>query len=177
MKSYYLIPPSPRLLSFSSLLLPISLITWHHSPYAFFFFLTFVTDFILQLLADHECDFARLTNRPILVFLFGHGHEATRGVHLGDAKVTIPDFLEAIGEDVSVTVISTACFSGGWAVHPLLNITASTAAGPDELSESWPASGSVGRNCGSIYATALIQSLGECCTADNTEDEIETYIQ
>ena len=124
-----------------------------------------------------ECEFARLSNRPVLVFLFGHGHYQTKGVFLGtsDAKVTIPDFVQAIGENVAVTVISTACFSGGWAVHPLLNITASTAAGPEKFSESWPPSGSVGRTCGSIYATALIQSLSECSTTKDKCAEIETY--
>ncbi|KAN0073909.1 hypothetical protein V8E54_007846 [Elaphomyces granulatus] len=98
------------------------------------------------------------TSRPVLVFLFGHGHELTKGVFLGtsDAKVTIPDFVQAIGENVAVTVSSTA-------------------AGPDKLSESWPPSGSVGRNCGSIYTTALIQSLSECSTAEDRGEEIETY--
>jgi hypothetical protein len=124
-----------------------------------------------------ECEFARLSNRPVLVFLFGHGHQQTKGVFLGtsDAKVTIPDLVQAIGENVAVTVISTACFSGGWAVHPLLNITASTAAGPEKFSESWPPSGSVGRTCGSIYATGLIQSSSECSTAEDKGAEIETY--
>jgi hypothetical protein len=38
-------------------------------------------------------------------------------------------------------------------VHPFLNITAI---------ESWVASGSVGRHCGSIYASTLIQTLMDC---------------
>ena len=62
-----------------------------------------------------------------------------------------------------MTPISTACFSGGWSVHPYLkaSTTTTTAAGPEVESESWGASDSIGRYCGSIYATALIQSLSD----------------
>jgi hypothetical protein len=67
----------------------------------------------LQMLTG-ECNFARSNGLSVLVFLFGHGHESTHGVFLGtsDSKLTISDFLDAIGDNIAVTVVSTACFSG-----------------------------------------------------------------
>jgi hypothetical protein len=90
-----------------------------------------------------KCDQARAENYPVVVFIFGHGHKTTKGVNLGqeDHWLEIDAFRTAIGNDVIVTVISTACFSPGWS--------------------SWGASGSIRRYCGSIYATALIQSLSD----------------
>ena len=109
-----------------------------------------------------KCNQARQENHPVVVFIFGHGHEETKGVNLGsDNWLEIDAFRTAIGDDVAVTVVSTACFSGGWSVHPQLNVTTTTAAGPETESESWGASGSIGRYCGSIYATVLIQSLSD----------------
>jgi len=110
-----------------------------------------------------KCDQARAENHPVVVFIFGHGHETTKGINLGleDHWLEIDAFRTAIGNDVVTTVVSTACFSGGWSVHPQLNVTTTTAAGPQIESESWGASGSIGRFCGSIYATDLIQSLSD----------------
>ena len=110
-----------------------------------------------------KCDQARAENHPVVVFIFGHGHETTKGVNLGlqDHWLEIDAFRTAIGNDVVITVVSTACFSGGWSVHPQLNVTTTMAAGPQIESESWGASESLGRFCGSIYATTLIQSLSD----------------
>jgi hypothetical protein len=62
------------------------------------------------------------------VFIFGHGRATNHAVNLGndDQWLEMKSFREAIGENVAVTVISTACFSGGWSVNPQLNITTST---------------------------------------------------
>jgi hypothetical protein len=69
------------------------------------------------------------------------------------------EFKRCIGSDIEVCTVMTSCYSGGWTVHPSLNITAITAAGPNEVSGSWNASASVGRKCGSIYATAVTEVL------------------
>lgn len=110
-----------------------------------------------------KCDLARAENHPVVVFIFGHGHKTITGVNLGreDHWLEIDAFRTAIGNGVAITVVSTACFSGGWSVHPQLNVTTTTAAGPLIESESWGASESIERFCGSIYATTLIQSLSD----------------
>lgn len=57
-------------------------------------------------------------------------------------------------------------FSGGWTATPLLRsetqeskATIFTAAGENTLSESWCATGSLGRTCGSIYISAVVKAL------------------
>ena len=125
-----------------------------------------------------ECDIARQQNQPVLVLLFGHGDCTTKGVALGLAgllpNITYPllemdDFRAAAGKNVRMTVLSTACYSGGWAINPSLNTTTLAAAGPSPSiiaptyitgeSESWAASDSIGRMCGSIYASSVIEAL------------------
>ncbi|CAI7568282.1 unnamed protein product, partial [Penicillium discolor] len=68
-----------------------------------------------------------------------------------------------------ITLVTTACYSGGWATTLELNITSMAAAGerqidPQEelqsaLSNAWGASLSVGRTYGSIFASTLFQTL------------------
>ena len=78
-------------------------------------------------------------------------------------------FDSAIGARVDVTLVNTACFSGGWSVNPQLNVTSLVAAGPDQESESWAASKSIG---GSIYATALIKALSDVASPLAMTDEV-----
>ena len=125
-----------------------------------------------------ECDIARAENQSLLVMIFGHGDARTKGVYLGlelDAGVIdcplmpIDNFRTAVGCQVQVALLSTACFSGAWAVNPSLNTTTLAAAGwgrdknnPKYFtgeSESWIPSVTIGRLCGSIYATAVIKAL------------------
>ena len=137
-----------------------------------------VTNFLNAVKA--ECDLARNQDQPLLVMLFGHGDSTSKGVQLGlevvQGKTTLPllemdAFREAVGGNVQVTVLSTACFSGGWAINPQLNTTILAAAGPSPSSgsskyitgesEAWAASSTMGRYCGSIYATAVIDTLAQ----------------
>ena len=125
-----------------------------------------------------ECDIARAENQSLLVMIFGHGNARTKGVYLGlqlDAGLvdcslmSIDNFRTAIGCQVRVALLSTACFSGAWAISPSLNTTTLAAAGwgrdkndPKYItgeSESWIPSVTIGRLCGSIYATAVIKAL------------------
>lgn len=107
-----------------------------------------------------EYEIARLTGAPVLLLLFGHGDDRTYGVELGeDSILRIDDVRSVVGDDIGLTIISTACFSGGWSASTSLN---ATAAGPMSVSESWNESPSVRRrNCGSIYASALINALSD----------------
>ena len=126
----------------------------------------------------------------LLVMIFSHGNARTKGVYLGlqldtglvDCSLMSMDtFRTAIGCQVRVALLGTACFSGAWAVNPSLNTTTLAAAGwgrdknnPKYItgeSESWIPSVTIGRLSGSIYATAVIKAL----TAEgNTSVEKDT---
>jgi len=109
-----------------------------------------------------ECQIAKSTGAPVLLLLFGHGDYRTYGVVLGESILRIDDVRSVVGDDIGLTIISTACFSGGWSASTSLNATTSTAAGPLVESESWNESPSVRKRiCGSIYASALINALSD----------------
>lgn len=138
-----------------------------------------VVPIFLNALAS-ECALARDQQHLVLVLLFGHGNSVTKGIYLGLQEPEVnntPPLLqmdalrEAVGLNVQVTVLSTACYSGGWAINPRLNTTmlATSRPGPSIQvakyttgeSEPWSASKTLGRICGSIYATAVIQALSD----------------
>jgi hypothetical protein len=113
--------------------------------------------------------------RPIVILIFGHGTESL-GVYLDYSKKAADEqalfafssIKKIIPEDISTSVITTSCYSGGWAIQKDLNKTALTAGGPllDNDGEqgrpnslSWNISASIGRACGSVFATTLIKNL------------------
>lgn len=58
--------------------------------------------------------------------IFGHGEIKNKGIYIGhpnavdkpdwvhDGKLNIQQFNQAVGQDVSVTLLTTACYSGGY---------------------------------------------------------------
>lgn len=87
---------------------------------------------------------AKTKKESLLIIICGHGTPADKhGVWLGDPSLLNPetrimkmkDFESVLPKDLDVTVLSNACYSGGWAVN--LNVTAFTAAGPVIKSEPW----------------------------------------
>lgn len=124
-----------------------------------------------------ECQAARANKETILLLIFGHGDSRTYGITLGTgavSKLKISNLRSAIGGDsLAVTLLSTSCYSGGWSISPELNITTMAAAGPDAQSISWAASASLGRMCGSIWASAVLPALLEESTSNSTEDAEE----
>ncbi|KAF8850436.1 hypothetical protein BDZ45DRAFT_731564 [Acephala macrosclerotiorum] len=113
-----------------------------------------------------EAKEARLKSQTLLVIIMSHGEKISKGFWLGGPfevgtklLVTPEHFREAIGKnDVPVTVMSAACYSGGWTVMP--DITGIYAASAVKESHSWPESKSTGRHCGSIWLSALIEASG-----------------
>ncbi|KAK3349124.1 hypothetical protein B0T25DRAFT_481571 [Lasiosphaeria hispida] len=110
---------------------------------------------------------AKNSGYPLLLMVFCHGVEGyylclnngTR--HKG---ISIVQLKAALQPGVSVTLFTTACFSGGWAVTPELNTTTMAAAKPDDKSISWRLSSSIGRACGSVFAGATISALSDAST-------------
>ncbi|KAI9783916.1 MAG: hypothetical protein M1816_001126 [Peltula sp. TS41687] len=121
-------------------------------------------DAFLKYLND-ECTKAYAAQEPVFILIFGHGDVETFGVEIGMSDDgTIPllamdSIREILGSmpGLKLSALLTSCFSGGWITH--LNMTAMTAAGPKAVSDSWPASHSLGRCTGSVYTSAIIDVL------------------
>lgn len=71
------------------------------------------------------------------------------------------DFAKAAGSNVSVAIMTTACYSGGWVVNPHFSYTVLSAVRTDKPSEAWRNSESLGRYCGSIWASAVQKVLSD----------------
>ena len=116
-------------------------------------------------LVTDECAAAAETGENVLIFMFGHGDRDNQGIVIGEgASFTnmweVKYMIKALGKKKpKVTVLTTHCYSGGWSCNPDLNITTMTAAGPGQKSHSWTYSGSTGRACGSVFATAFIEKM------------------
>lgn len=124
-----------------------------------------------------ECQAARANEEKLLILVFGHGDSTTYGITLGTGavnKLKISNLRSTIGGDgLAVTFLATSCYSGGWSISPELNMTTIAAAGPNAESLSWAASASLGRMCGSIWASAVLPALLEESTSNSTEEADE----
>ncbi|KAH8805902.1 hypothetical protein F5884DRAFT_801040 [Xylogone sp. PMI_703] len=144
------------------------------------------SDIIAKVISEIKlaCSLAKQTTPPksIIVLLFGHGVH-TLGICLEyadpeekkkmeDCCLTITHLKSSISPEIPVTLVTTACHSGEWAISPDLNMTILTAAGdmlsepttteqeePKRYSYSWDNSTSIGRACGSVFASMLINTL------------------
>lgn len=116
-----------------------------------------------------EIAIALKNQQPLLLMVFGHGEEDTHSILLGwksgsPEKFKISEMTKLLdirsdGRAPEISLLTTACYSGGWAMVPHLSLTTMTAAGPEIESMSWEGSKSLGRYCGSIYATTVAKSL------------------
>lgn len=116
-----------------------------------------------------EIALALQNQQPLFLMVFGHGEEETHSIFVGwrsgsPEKFRIKEMIKLLdirsdSHAPEVSLLTTACYSGGWAMVPHLSLTTMTAAGPKVVSKSWEKSKSMGRYCGSIYATAVTKSL------------------
>ena len=97
----------------------------------------------------------------VLILIFGHGELKKKGIEIGSGRALESAHLqsEVKGTDANVTLLTTACYSGGWTCYPQFNVSSMTAAGEKITSRSWVKSGSSGRACGSLYTSAIIDKL------------------
>jgi hypothetical protein len=115
-----------------------------------------------------ECEIAAKAGEPIFLMVFGHGKMETKGVYIGqkireDGSLYEPllqiSHIKKVMDrypSLQLGILMTSCFSGGWTV---LNATAMTAVNEDDESESWAKSKSCGRACGSIFVSAIVETL------------------
>ncbi|KAL8938990.1 MAG: hypothetical protein Q9216_003600 [Gyalolechia sp. 2 TL-2023] len=109
-----------------------------------------------------ECEAAEKTGANVLVLMFGHGEQQNFGIYLGSRPKPFKQsaFRYAMkGLNAQVTMLTTQCYGGGWTCMPAINFSAWAYAGKDRTSKSWRYSGSCGRACGSMFATAIIGEL------------------
>lgn len=109
-----------------------------------------------------ECNMAAALNQPVLLMVFGHGDEDTYGVSIGGGgdPIHAPRLLTkqivacVQGLHISLAMMSTSYYSGGWILRPEFNISVLTAVDSAEESVS------VGRRYhASVYATSVRRAL------------------
>ena len=116
------------------------------------------------------CRSSKDAKSPILVMIFGHGHEETFSINIGGhsenvelcPKLDQAHFKQAIhrhDNSPNVALVTTSCFGAGWTQTGLLDITAMAGSADKTLTLSWPRSESMDRCCGSKYAIAVAEAL------------------
>lgn len=130
------------------------------------------------------CTKSREQDRPVLVLIFGHGIAGSFNIVLGgegdpdkrpkNSELTMDLFKIAISTrrpTKNLCLLTTACFGGGWAINPELNITTMAGAGPNLETLSWPISGTANmRACGSPYVGAIADCLKRLTIEDWDDD-------
>lgn len=103
---------------------------------------------------------------PLLLLVFCHGGEHVFFLDNGNDKkgLTLTRLEEAIEPGCRVTLVSTAYESGGWVVRCPKNASfqpmdMTLLSASKKKSNSWQRSLSVGRYCGSVFASSLIDTL------------------
>lgn len=144
-----------------------------------------------------ECKIAHEKGRNVLILMFGHGDYGNQGIEIGESvskkTLKVDDFVQNLQSfsKARITILSTACFSGGWSCIPDLRALSSTmmAAGQEEKSRSWIYSYSFGRASGSMFTSAVVTKLTTMSSGktimdaseqeDHTEEQLnaqeETY--
>ncbi|KAJ5834808.1 hypothetical protein N7447_000834 [Penicillium robsamsonii] len=117
--------------------------------------------------AKWASELAKRHEAPLLLLFFCHGlpnHHFLLNDGNSHKGLSIVNLKGVLEPSVRVTLLSTACYSGGWITTPELNLTAMTAAdGNDDpaagTSNAWGASQSIGRTCGSVFVSTLLETL------------------
>ncbi|KAE8147221.1 hypothetical protein BDV25DRAFT_132258 [Aspergillus avenaceus] len=109
---------------------------------------------------------ARRQAAPVLLLVFCHGlpnHELALDNGSKNKGLSITRLRGVLEPGVSVCLMTSACYSGGWVVNPDFNHTtlaaATGSADSTGQSNAWPNSESIGRACGSVFASVMIESL------------------
>src|SRR6266699_2519497 len=109
------------------------------------------------------CEEAKKQRLPLILFFFAHGngsYEILLNAEDSHSSLTITQLRQALNPEVQVTIVTNACYSGGWTVTPNLNTTCHAAADAHRVSHTWAEPDSVRRRVGgSVFASTMIKSL------------------
>ena len=124
----------------------------------------------LETVKDWTRD-AALLDQQVLVIMLGHGRPmvddyriiiggtSTSQNALPTNSISIREFQQACDPKPRVTLLTTACYSGGWVISPNLpNISMMTPVDHENESISWQVA-TQGRYCGGRYITGLTNAL------------------
>ncbi|KKK17294.1 hypothetical protein AOCH_001807 [Aspergillus ochraceoroseus] len=121
--------------------------------------------------AKEASELAKRNHAPLLLLVFCHGlpnHHLLLDAGNQSKGLSILRLKGVLEPGVCVTLVTTACYSGGWATSPDLNHTTIAAAGDGNLlqatSHSWNESLSIGRFCGSVFASTLFKTLSSAAS-------------
>lgn len=137
-----------------------------------------------------QAQIAHHEREQLVLLIFGHGEDGKYGVSIGGnndpnegPKLRMNNIKRLLPPDLSVTILLTSCYSGGWLVYPDLNrphgysnTTSIAAAAAHKESHSWPISNSIGRTSGSIAASAIVECLIKNEEASDDAMSHPTYI-
>lgn len=121
--------------------------------------------------AKRASELAKRTDAPLLLLIFCHGlpnHHFLLDDENRENNLSMRTLKDVLAPGTRTTLVTTGCYSGGWAVTPDLNITASTGAGPTgDLLQGlslWDISPKIERSCGSIFAGSIFQELSSAAS-------------
>lgn len=116
--------------------------------------------------AKEASELAKRNRAPLLLLVFCHHLFLDAGNQ--SKGLSILRLKGVLEPGVSVTLVTTACYSGGWTTSPDLNQTTIAVAGDEKQDEatfhSWIESSSIGRFCGSVFATTLFKTLSSAAS-------------
>ncbi|KGO46330.1 hypothetical protein PEX1_022430 [Penicillium expansum] len=134
--------------------------------------------------AKRASELAKRHEAPLLLLFFCHGlpnHHLLLDDGTSHKGLSIVNLKGVLEPDVRMTLVSTACYSGGWITTPELNHTAMTAAGgednlADGTSNAWCVSQSIGRSCGSVFVSTLLETLSSATSPLLEEPGLDTSL-
>ena len=99
----------------------------------------------------------------VLLIYCGHGDPDTKGFNIGEVDILTPErfrqvLTKYIHKSLSLSLLLTSCFSGGWILNPNVNATIFAAADHTTESDSWNRSAS-GRFAGGLFIEAVAKEL------------------
>lgn len=109
---------------------------------------------------------AKRNNAPLVLLIFCHGlpnYQLLLDNGNKNKGLSVTSLKGVLEPGARVTLITTACYSGGWVTNPDFNYTTMAAASEKSnstgQSNAWVDSQSIGRACGSVFASTLFQTL------------------
>ncbi|KAF8445116.1 hypothetical protein BGX38DRAFT_1197064 [Terfezia claveryi] len=104
----------------------------------------------------------------VLLIYCGHGDPDTMGFNIGEVDILTPErfrhvLTKYIHKNLSVSLLLTSCFAGGWILNPNVNATVLAAADHESESDSWNCSAS-GRFAGGLFIEAVAKELVRTAT-------------
>ncbi|RPB23654.1 hypothetical protein L211DRAFT_868529 [Terfezia boudieri ATCC MYA-4762] len=104
----------------------------------------------------------------VLLIYCGHGDPDTKGFNIGEVDILTPErfrhvLTKYIHKNLSVSLLLTSCYAGGWILNPNVNATILAAADNESESDSWNRSAS-GRFAGGLFIEAVAKELVRTAT-------------